>query len=160
MFPDVLDVFREFDRVLRRQLPASAAGQVLATERDRLPSFQWEGIYPAVDCFTREDKLVMRAELPGVNPDDVDVSLTGNRLTIRGEKKAERKTEEKNVLIREISHGRFERSFTLTESLKPEDIKASFNNGVLELTMPVEKAETSRRIPVEASASGKTLAAV
>lgn len=160
MFPDAFDMFREFDRVFRRQLPGNAPGHALTTERDRLPSFHWDGIYPAVDCFTRDDKIVVRAELPGVNPDDVDVSLTGNRLTIRGEKKSGRKAEEKHVLIREISHGRFERSFTLPDGLKPEDIKASFNSGVLELSMPAEKVEASRRIPVEASASSNTLAAV
>lgn len=146
--------------MFRRSLPASASDQALTTGRDRFPSFQWEGIYPAIDCFTRDDKLVMRAELPGVNPDDVEVNLTGNRLTIRGEKKAESKTEKEHVLIREISHGRFERSFSLPEGIRPEDIKADFSNGVLELSMPAEKVQASRKIPIEAKASGKTLTAV
>jgi HSP20 family protein len=134
-FDDMFDMVRDFDRFFRR--PSWSL----------VPAYHFR---PAVECFTRDKMLVLKVELPGVDPKDVEVSITGAQVFIRGEKKEEKKVDEKEYFFREIARGRFERSFSLQEGAKAEQLKASFRNGVLELTMPLAAIEPSRRIPIEA----------
>jgi HSP20 family protein len=104
---------------------------------------------PAVESFDREGDIVLRMELPGVSKDQLEIRMEGDLLTIRGEKKDERSSEEgTTVYFRELSYGSFERSFRLPEDLKRDAVQASFRDGVLELTLPVRKPE-SRKITIE-----------
>jgi HSP20 family protein len=125
--PDLFDLFRESDDQPRRA--------------------SW---HPAVESFSKDGKVVLRMELPGVEPDKVDVTLDDGRLTIRGEKQREGKQDKADFYLREIAHGKFERSFTLPEGVNADGIEARHVNGVLQVTIPVEE-ETSktRKIPVE-----------
>src|SRR5262245_30112396 len=107
---------------------------------------------PAVDCFTRDKDLVLRAELPGIDPGKVEIQVQGRTLTLRGEKQGTHETADGNVHHREIAHGRFERTFTLPQGLNAEQVKASFSNGVLEITMPAEGLSTARKVTVEIAA--------
>ena len=109
--------------------------------RDVAPVADWT---PRVETFVKDDKLVVRADLPGVDPKEVDISLEGNVLTVRGERKAEK--EEANY--REVSYGRFERRVRVPNGTDAEKIAATYTNGVLEVTVPLPKPVT-RKVPVE-----------
>jgi HSP20 family protein len=109
--------------------------------RDVAPVTDWT---PRVDTFTKDDKLVLRADLPGVDPKEVDISLEGNILTVRGE----RKTQQEDANYREVSYGRFERRIRVPNGTDAEKIAATYTNGVLEVTVPLPKP-VARKVPVE-----------
>ena len=104
-------------------------------------SASWWTNYPAVESFRRGDTIVLRAELPGVDPKDLDMTVDKGRLIIKGEKREDRREDEKDVYLREIFHGRFQRSFTLPRGIKAEQVQAGFNNGVLEVSFPAQALE-------------------
>lgn len=159
LFNEMSGIFRRFDSLFRQMLdePGWSTGQRLLPAGD--VSSLWRADYPAVEVFTRDDQLVVRAELPGVDPGDVDISVTDNRLVIRGEKKEETKREEEDTYFQETFRGRFERSFALPEGAKVEEIQAAYKNGVLEITVPAPALPRARRIPIqglpEAASGGK-----
>jgi len=93
---------------------------------------------PAVDILETPQAYLLRAEIPGIDPDDVDVTLTGDTLTIRGEKMVEEKVEDQSWCLSERLPGRFERSFTLPTAVSATDIEAEARHGVL--TVKVMKA--------------------
>ncbi len=105
---------------------------------------------PALESFVADGKLVFRVDLPGIEPKDVEVMVTGKTLTIRG--KREERSEDKGTdwFRSEVHYGSFERSFELPEAVKPEEITASYRNGVLELTAPMSESAPGRKIPIEA----------
>lgn len=161
----MLDVLREFDHAFEgpwlgisgevpglRLLPGTVTRASSGLKRLPLSGVSF---YPAVECFTRDKELVLRAELPGVDPKDVEVDVAGDQLTIRGEKKHSRQMEEGSVWFREVAHGRFERTFTLPEGVKADQIKASHSNGVLEVTIPAESVRATRQVPIEAAESDR-----
>jgi HSP20 family protein len=100
-----------------------------------------------------EKELRISAELPGVDEKDVDVTLEGDVLTIRGEKKSEeeRGGEKENYHFVERCYGSFQRSVQLPYSVKDEDVKAEFRNGVLTLTLPKSEQQQRRKIPIGAA---------
>ena len=103
---------------------------------------------PAVDIFETEHELVVNADLPGVNPEDLDVRVENNILTIRGERKFENKVNEENYLRVERAYGSFSRSFSLANSVKSEAIKADYQNGVLTLSLPKREEAKPKQIKV------------
>jgi HSP20 family protein len=104
---------------------------------------------PHMDVSETENEVRICAELPGVSEKDVDVSLSGDVLTIRGEKKLERKDDTENYHFVERSYGTFQRSLRLPYAVDPDQVQASFENGVLAVTLPKGKEqERSRRIQV------------
>jgi HSP20 family protein len=107
---------------------------------------------PAIDVVRSENEIVLTAELPGLTPDDVDVSLDGDILTIKGEKSDEREISEDDRYVRERSFGSFTRRITVPEGVTAESIEANFDNGVLtvEVKLPEEKMIEPRHIPVGA----------
>jgi HSP20 family protein len=141
---DLFDLFNQFDDHLGFfALPWRTA---VSGNRDRLR--------PAMEAYTKDGHLVLRAELPGVDPEDLDIALTEGRLTIRGEKKQERVSDEGELHFREIAHGRFERSFELPGDVDPQEIKASHADGILEVTVPFKDAPGARTIPIETGGRG------
>lgn len=102
--------------------------------------------YPAVDIMKGDSDFVLRAELPGVDPEKVDVELENGRLVLRGEKNGENGQQ---IYHREAYRGKFERSFNLPEEVKSDEISASFRNGVLEIVIPMNGARKPLRIPVD-----------
>jgi len=105
---------------------------------------------PAVDVLQREGNLVVRAELPGVKPEDVDITVHDRVLTISGERGAEREVERGGYFVRERRHGSFRRSMTLPEGVEEDRIRARFEDGVLEVTLEGAAAvREPRRIQVE-----------
>jgi len=103
---------------------------------------------PAVDVFEKDGELVFKAELPGVEEKDIDLKLDGNVLTLRGERKMEKKEDKDNYHRIESFYGSFSRSFTLPEKADREKIKAEYKNGVLTITIPQRPEAKPREIPV------------
>jgi HSP20 family protein len=104
---------------------------------------------PAIESWVDGENLIVRADLPGVDPKDVEITATGNTLTLRGTRQSKREETERDYLFREVSYGSFERSLTLPEGVKSEEIKATYQNGVLELTIPVPRQLAARKIPIQ-----------
>lgn len=105
---------------------------------------------PQVEVFRRGDQLVVRADVPGVNKDDLHVDVEDDVLTIRGERRDEREEREEGFYRSERSYGEFYRAIPLPEGTDAERCEATYENGVLEVTLPVPKQEERkrRRIPV------------
>ena len=101
---------------------------------------------PAIESFLRDDKLVVRADLPGIDPKQVDLQVEADRLTIRGERKATR--EDANRGYREVTYGRFERTVQLPSGIDPDTIKATYKDGVLEVTMDTPKSLVSKKVDI------------
>jgi HSP20 family protein len=105
---------------------------------------------PAIEVARRDGSLVIRAELPGLGKENVKVELTPDGLLIQGERKEEHAEEQEGVLRSERRYGRFSRTIPLPDGASAEQAKAQFNNGVLEVTVPVPEAKVRRReIPIE-----------
>ena len=103
---------------------------------------------PSVDIYETEQELVVKADLPDVDPKDLDIRVENNILTIRGERKFEKKVNEENYLRVERSYGAFARSFTLANTVNSEAIKAEYHNGVLTLSIPKREEAKPKQIKV------------
>jgi HSP20 family protein len=100
---------------------------------------------PQIEVLHHNGQLLVRADLPGLTKEDVNVELTDDMLTISGERKEEKEEKREGFYRSERSYGNFYREIPLPEGAKTEDGAATFHNGVLEITMPVPKVETSTR---------------
>ncbi|MGB7466359.1 MAG: Hsp20/alpha crystallin family protein, partial [Candidatus Acidiferrum sp.] len=103
---------------------------------------------PCVDIYETENELVVKADLPDVNPQDLDIRVENNILTIRGERNFEDKVNEDNYLRIERTYGSFSRSFSLATSVNSEAIKADYQNGVLTLSIPKREEAKPKQIKV------------
>ena len=136
-FRDMVSLREAMDRLFEDSLvrpgvgwPARAGAEVLA-----------------VDVYETDDAVVVKTAVPGISPEDLDVSVTGDVLTIRGETKAEEEIKEGNYIRRERRYGRFSRSVTLPGHLETDKTEAEFKDGVLTLTVP--KSEEVKRKAIE-----------
>lgn len=138
-----LDAFRNrLDRLMARmnpELPANTA--------------DWR---PVADIVETKDAILVKAELPGVTEKDIHVELEANLLTISGERKEEKETEEKGVHQVERLFGRFVRAFPLPPNVKTDEIKATFADGLLEVSIPKKEESKPKEIKLQI---GKKLAA-
>ncbi len=114
---------------------------------------------PAVDIFENEHELVVKADLPDVDPKNLDIRVENNILSIRGDRKFEKKSSEGNYLRVERSYGSFARSFSLANTVNSEAIKADYQNGVLTLSIPKREEAKPKQIKVTVGASSNTAAA-
>jgi HSP20 family protein len=103
---------------------------------------------PSVDIYEDKEKLILEAELPGMNRDDFEISVENNVLTLRGERKFEKKTEGDNYHRVERSYGSFTRSFTLPQTVTAEGATADFENGVLRVSLPKREETKARKIEI------------
>jgi HSP20 family protein len=106
---------------------------------------------PKVDVVTKDNKLVTRVDLPGMKKDDVLVEIEDGFLTLSGERKKEEKEEKDNIYREEREYGSFCRTVPLHKGVKADDVKATFNTGVLEVTVPLPPtaAANGRKIPIQ-----------
>ena len=104
---------------------------------------------PPVDIYETGDGIVLKVELPGVNKDDVSVEVKGNVLTLKGERLLDPKIKDEHYYRKERSFGKFNRSFSLQETIKPDLIKASFKDGVLTVAIPRPEEEKPKQITVD-----------
>lgn len=102
----------------------------------------------AMDIYEDEDAFVITAPVPGVKPDEVEITITGNTVSVKGETKAEQRSEKGNVLRQEVRYGSFQRSMTLPLDVQGDKAEAAFENGVLTLTLPKAEAVKPKSIKV------------
>jgi HSP20 family protein len=112
-------------------------------------------LVPQIDVIQRPDAVVVRADLPGMNADDIEVSIEDGRLVISGERREERREEGEGFVRSEISYGTFYRTIPLPDGADENNIAAVFRNGVLEVVVPVSERDTGRRVKVQADESAK-----
>jgi HSP20 family protein len=112
--------------------------------------FTRSGWAPPIEVSVHDGKFMVSADLAGVNPQDLKVETREDSLVIEGERKFEHEEERGRVHRSEFRYGRFHRTIPLPEGVKPEEAKARFENGVLEITMPMEQEATkARQVPIE-----------
>jgi HSP20 family protein len=107
-----------------------------------------EGMHPRVDVIDRDTEIMVRAEIPGVDKENIDVSVTDNTVTIRGETHRESEETQGQYYRSEISHGAFTRTVALPAEVDADGANASFKNGMLELKLPKVEKSKRRSIPV------------
>jgi len=138
--------FRELER-MRREMDRlwdsffeERPGRKGAEEKEWLPS---------LDVSETKKDIVVKAELPGIDPKDIDISLTNDLLTIKGEKKQEKEEKEENYHLFERSYGSFTRSIRLPREVQSDKINASYKNGVLKVTLPKSEEAKKKEIKIK-----------
>lgn len=106
---------------------------------------------PPVDIGETEDSLVLKAELPGIKPDDVEIRVEDNTLYLKGERRFEKEVKEENLHRVERSYGTFSRSFALPSSIDSDKVKAEYQNGILTLSMPKREEAKPKTIKIDVS---------
>jgi HSP20 family protein len=135
-----------FDEMLGGGLARRQGGQ-----QQRAEVTEWA---PAIDVVAKDGDLVLRAELPGIKQEDVDITLHDNVLTVSGERKAEQEEERGGYYVRERRYGSFSRSLTLPQGVDEGKIHARYEDGVLEVTVEGAAAvQEPKRIQIEGSSS-------
>lgn len=107
--------------------------------------------YPMVDVKETKDDFVVSVEIPGISKDDVKINVSENTLTIKGEKKQEKKEADHNFHRIERRYGSFQRSFTLPTQIEDGKVKASYKDGVLTITLPKKEEVKPKEIPITVS---------
>lgn len=111
----------------------------------------------ALDVIEEEDDYIVKASVPGIDPEDLEITFNNGMLTIRGEVKDERETTKGEYQLRERRFGSFSRSISLPTSIKSDDIAATYENGVLKLTLPKTEEVKPRRIPVRSEGGQRVI---
>jgi HSP20 family protein len=139
------EIDRWFDRLTedfwRRPFPS------LLGERWPFPMVSLKA--PSLDVFEEKDEIVVKADLPGMNKEEIEVTVTGDVVTIKGEKKKEEEIKEKDYYRRERSYGSFVRSVELPCEVKSDQIKANFKDGVLEVRMPKTEEAKKKSVSIK-----------
>jgi HSP20 family protein len=117
---------------------------------DQVWSNRQESWLPAVDVFDTADAVVLKAELAGMDPDDIEISVEDNVLTIKGERKFEEKVDDERYYRIERRFGTFQRSLALPQGVRSEDISADYDDGILEVRVPKAEEEKPKKITVQA----------
>ncbi len=141
-----LEPFRDFDRMKMEmdRLWNSFSEGVLRRKTD-----EDGGWLPSLDISETKDDLVVKAELPGMDPKDIDILLSDGSLTIKGEKKQEREEKEENYHFIERSYGSFSRSVRLPKEVKHDKVNASFKNGVLKIVLPKSEEAKKKEVKIK-----------
>ncbi len=108
-----------------------------------------EAWMPAVDISETSDKITVKAEIPGMEAKDIDISMVGDTLTIKGEKKAEREEKDENYHLVERTYGSFSRSMKLPAAVDPDKIEATYKNGVLTIVCPKKEEVKPKTIEIK-----------
>lgn len=141
----VWNPFREMENMLERY--TQATGRNMANSETGLGFTEWS---PSVDIKENDDAFMIRADLPGVSKDDIEVRLDNGVLCISGEKKVEKETGKGTKVHRtERFHGTFERRFTLPGSIDADRVKADYKQGVLSLSIPKIESEKPKTIDIK-----------
>jgi len=141
------DPFREMDRLQNEVNRLFEGYSSLPTEQRNasVPARLWS---PVVDVVENENGIVVRAELPGMRQEDIDIELTGDTLSLRGERKFDNGERKENYVRVERSYGRFQRSFTLGVPINANAVSATYRDGILEITLPKSEEMKPRKVQV------------
>lgn len=132
-------------RDLERQLGQAFTGE----EKDESTGNGLTSWRPRVDVYEEGEELVFEVDASGIDKDNLDVSIEDNRLTIRGERRAEHQEEDRDYYRSERVYGTFQRSFALPDSIEQDDVNASYEDGVLTVRTPLTKSAGKRSVPIE-----------
>nr|WP_232219488.1 Hsp20/alpha crystallin family protein [Hydrogenivirga sp. 128-5-R1-1] len=132
-FAELERIRREFDRLLEDVFPAGDKEQILA---------------PPVDVYETDSEVVVKAELPGVKKEDIDITIKENAVHLKAERKEEREEKTENVYRVERFYGTIERIVPLPTEVKPEEAKAEYKDGVLEIRIPKVKVSKEAKVQV------------
>jgi HSP20 family protein len=139
----------EMDRIFRDFSLGGGFAPGFGQELGRLADLETSTWLPQVEVFERNGKVNIRADLPGLSRDDIDVDITNDAVVIRGERQQEQEENEAGYYRSERSYGSFYREIPLPSGVKPEEANATFRDGVLEITMPAPARQPqSRRIEI------------
>jgi HSP20 family protein len=139
-FRDLGTLHREIDDLFRRTFGSMAETEGEATQM----------MSPKVNTFIKDNVFHVEAELPGLNREDLDVSIDGNVLTLHGERKESKERKDQDYLMRESRFGSFMRRLTLPEGVDTDKVRAGYDNGILTVTMPVtKKLAGGRKVLIE-----------
>lgn len=142
MFSRLERMRREMDRL------SSAFGPYFGTGEGTIYR---PGVYPPLNVYDDGESFIVRAEVPGVDPKAVDITVTGDTLSIRGERSAAGLPEGASYHRREINSGQFRRALTLPEQVDNTKVMASYQNGILEIRLPRAEAAKQRKIDIKTS---------
>jgi HSP20 family protein len=156
--PDAWRSFRtEMDRLFDR-FGGGWGMPSLQRMLDVEPSFRYESMFamptPAVDITEDDTAYKVTAELPGMSEKEIEVVVSGDRLTLKGEKRAEKEQEDKNFYLSERSYGSFQRSFHVPDGVDRDKIDADFSKGVLTITMPKTAKAVGQKKTIEVKGVG------
>ena len=110
--------------------------------------FSGQGTFPAANLHITDDDVIIEMAVPGVNPDDINISVTGDTVTLSGEVKREKHDQKGKTYVEEIMEGHFQRSFVLPFPVNVDKAQATFDNGILKLTLPKSESAKPRKIQV------------
>lgn len=157
------DPFREMDR-LQNEVNRLFEGYTTTAPELRgsgnsaaaAAAYQGRMWSPSVDVAESQNEIVLRAELPGLRQEDIDIEMTGDTLILRGERKFENEERRENFVRVERSYGRFQRSFTLGVPVKQNDVTASYRDGILEVHLPKSDETRPRKVQVTVQNGGES----
>lgn len=116
----------------------------------------WDGrVRPALDVYETEENIVVKATLPGIKAEDVDVTVTGDTLVIKGDAQQEDQGKGEHYLLRERAHGTFHRAISLSREIDPGKVTADFQDGILTVTLPKAERSRTRRVEVTVKETAK-----
>ncbi len=122
---------QDFEDLFDRMLPRRSASDKGA-------------VRPAIECYVEGQTLIVKADLPGIDQDDVEVGISGDILTIRGKREQEQKHKTRDFVMREVIYGTFERSIRLPRGVDASKMSASYRNGVLQISVPIPGAASTK----------------
>jgi HSP20 family protein len=140
-FRDLVTTQDRFNRIFNDALSQSFG-------KEETASRAW---MPPVDIYETDDSLVLKAELPGINPEDVEIRVEDNTLYLKGERKFQKNVKEENLHRVERSYGMFSRSFVLPNSIDSDKVQAAYKDGILTLTMPKREEAKPKTIKINVS---------
>jgi HSP20 family protein len=154
IFDDLFDLRRNFDHIFNRFLTGSAS----SAERQT----QMLVTVPPIEAWIDQEKKKYHlgvAMPPGMDPDEIKLTLQGNRLTVSGEHKSEREKKKGEYLQQELTYGSIERTIELPEGVNTGELTAEYNNGVLKITAPLSASALPKQIEIKSSAKAKGVGA-
>lgn len=140
-FKDLLSIQDRMNRLFDETLTRTGRG-----EGEELAMGVWS---PAVDIYETEESIVLKAEIPGIDKKEVSIEVKDNMLILKGERKFEKEIKEENYHRMERAYGSFQRTFTLPNIIKKENVKAKYKDGILEITLPKVKEAKPKHVKVE-----------
>jgi len=138
-FRDLLSIQGRMNRLFEQTLSRSRSEEGIAAST-------WT---PTVDIYETPETIVLKAELPGLSREDIEIQIRDNALTLKGERRFAKDAQQENYLRIERAYGAFQRSFTLPATIQQDKIRAVFRDGVLELTLPKAEEAKSKKIAIE-----------
>ncbi len=137
---DLLSIQDRMNRLFEQTLSRSRA-------EERITASTWS---PAVDIYETPETIIMKADLPGLSREDIEIQIRDNTLSLRGERRFAKDVQQENYLRIERAYGAFQRNFTLPATIQQDEIRATFRDGVLELTLPKAEEAKPKKIAIEA----------